>query len=308
MVPEALFQRDERRLPDALALLDRAWAIYRGASSAPVDADAAELRLAVWSERTRSGVATTPASRRRPLLISKRPSPSRIASATHGSPLPCTAGRPNAAVVLGQIAEAQKLLLLAAELATTSTTCGCAGWRRDPSAAVPCLVVHLGDGLVRGDGSRAGLGAPAARERAMKVTSGPPSPPRGSLALHFMRIRQWPHRLDVPAAISSASTILNRRSRRSLATRSVRPGRHLYGAGGPRGRPGGELHPAGPLAGASGAVLANTATLSGGGDPTCPVAAHFTATADVAVDAPELTLATTASATSFAVGVAAAPP
>jgi uncharacterized repeat protein (TIGR01451 family) len=60
-----------------------------------------------------------------------------------------------------------------------------------------------------------------------------------------------------------------------------------------------------PLAGASGAVLVNTATISGGGDPTCPAAAHCAGGVNVSVDAPELTLAKTASVTSFTLGVPA---
>jgi uncharacterized repeat protein (TIGR01451 family) len=65
------------------------------------------------------------------------------------------------------------------------------------------------------------------------------------------------------------------------------------------------LIPVTPLAGASGAVVVNTATVSGGGDPTCPAAAHCAGTVDVSVDAPELSLAKTASVTTFTLGAPA---
>ncbi|NOT88230.1 MAG: DUF11 domain-containing protein [Lysobacter sp.] len=49
----------------------------------------------------------------------------------------------------------------------------------------------------------------------------------------------------------------------------------------------------------------NTATVTGGGDPTCPAAAHCTSTTTTPVSAPQLTLTKTASAASFTVGVPA---
>ncbi len=63
--------------------------------------------------------------------------------------------------------------------------------------------------------------------------------------------------------------------------------------------------PVTPAAAASGAVVTNTATVSGGGDPTCPAAAHCAGTIAVPVNAPELSLAKTASVTSFTLGVPA---
>jgi hypothetical protein len=117
MALEALFQRDERRLPEALALLDRAWAIYRGAASAPADPDAAEPRLAArvrahqaWC-RYHSGqpeAALAQLQEAEPLVDRER------------DPWLCVAvhhGQVCAAVVLGQIEQAQGLLPLAVELA-----------------------------------------------------------------------------------------------------------------------------------------------------------------------------------------------
>ncbi|MES2672300.1 MAG: hypothetical protein V4673_18025, partial [Pseudomonadota bacterium] len=49
----------------------------------------------------------------------------------------------------------------------------------------------------------------------------------------------------------------------------------------------------------------NTATVSGGGDPTCPAAARCTSTVSTPVNAPQLTMTKTASAASFIVGVPA---
>ncbi|MBW8851907.1 MAG: DUF11 domain-containing protein, partial [Xanthomonadales bacterium] len=57
---------------------------------------------------------------------------------------------------------------------------------------------------------------------------------------------------------------------------------------------------------AAGTSVTNTATVTGGGDPTCPAAAHCTSTAGpTPVNAPVLTLTKTASAASFTVGVPA---
>ncbi|HJU40606.1 MAG TPA: DUF11 domain-containing protein [Tahibacter sp.] len=63
--------------------------------------------------------------------------------------------------------------------------------------------------------------------------------------------------------------------------------------------------PVTPTAAANGQQLVNTATVSGGGDPSCPGAAHCTSTTTTPVDAPALTLVKTASASSFVVGVPA---
>ena len=57
-----------------------------------------------------------------------------------------------------------------------------------------------------------------------------------------------------------------------------------------------------PTDAADGTALANTATVSGGGDPTCPTAQHCTSTVTTPVGAPQLTLQKTASAAMFAVG------
>ncbi|TXI48158.1 MAG: DUF11 domain-containing protein, partial [Lysobacter sp.] len=51
--------------------------------------------------------------------------------------------------------------------------------------------------------------------------------------------------------------------------------------------------------------VTNTASVSGGGDPTCPAAARCTPSITTTVNAPQLTLTKTASAASFTVGVPA---
>ncbi|SDD53722.1 DUF11 domain-containing protein [Aquimonas voraii] len=51
--------------------------------------------------------------------------------------------------------------------------------------------------------------------------------------------------------------------------------------------------------------VSNTATVSGGGDPTCPAAARCSSTVVTPVDAPQLTITKTASAASFVVGTPA---
>ena len=57
---------------------------------------------------------------------------------------------------------------------------------------------------------------------------------------------------------------------------------------------------------AAGTSVTNTATVSGGGDPTCPAAARCTDTeGPTPVNAPQLTLTKTASAASFTIGVPA---
>ena len=63
--------------------------------------------------------------------------------------------------------------------------------------------------------------------------------------------------------------------------------------------------PVTPTAAASGTSLSNTATVSGGGDPTCPTTANCSSTVVTPVDAPQLTIVKTASAPNFVVGVAA---
>ncbi|WP_166653773.1 DUF6923 family protein, partial [Tahibacter aquaticus] len=64
--------------------------------------------------------------------------------------------------------------------------------------------------------------------------------------------------------------------------------------------------PVTPTASASGTTVSNTATVSGGGDPTCPAdTTHCSSTVDVPVNAPRLTMTKTASAASFVVGVPA---
>ncbi|MEO7432130.1 MAG: hypothetical protein ABIR62_08900, partial [Dokdonella sp.] len=60
-----------------------------------------------------------------------------------------------------------------------------------------------------------------------------------------------------------------------------------------------------PLADASGTTLSNTATVAGGGDPSCPAGALCSSTVMTPVDAPALTLVKTASDGGFAVGVPA---
>jgi uncharacterized repeat protein (TIGR01451 family) len=72
--------------------------------------------------------------------------------------------------------------------------------------------------------------------------------------------------------------------------------------------PGGSVSfviPVTPTAAASGTTLVNTASVGGGGDPTCPNAARCTSTVDTPVNAPQLTLVKTASASNFVVGVQA---
>jgi uncharacterized repeat protein (TIGR01451 family) len=63
--------------------------------------------------------------------------------------------------------------------------------------------------------------------------------------------------------------------------------------------------PVTPTAAASGTTLMNTATVTGGGDPSCPGAATCTSTVTTPVGAPQLTLQKTASDSNFVVGVAA---
>jgi uncharacterized repeat protein (TIGR01451 family) len=63
--------------------------------------------------------------------------------------------------------------------------------------------------------------------------------------------------------------------------------------------------PVTPTAAASGSTLTNTATVSGGGDPTCPGAANCSSTVTTPVDAPQLQVVKTASGSNFVVGVAA---
>ncbi|HJU40254.1 MAG TPA: hypothetical protein VJ724_11825, partial [Tahibacter sp.] len=64
--------------------------------------------------------------------------------------------------------------------------------------------------------------------------------------------------------------------------------------------------PVTPTAAANGTTVTNTATVSGGGDPTCPAdATHCASTVNTPVDAPQLTIVKTASAANFVVGVAA---
>ncbi|MDR3386085.1 MAG: hypothetical protein P4L92_03460, partial [Rudaea sp.] len=62
--------------------------------------------------------------------------------------------------------------------------------------------------------------------------------------------------------------------------------------------------PVTPQAAAGGTALTNTASVSGGGDPSCPGAANCTSTVVIQVDAPQLTVMKTASAPNFVVGVA----
>jgi uncharacterized repeat protein (TIGR01451 family) len=61
--------------------------------------------------------------------------------------------------------------------------------------------------------------------------------------------------------------------------------------------------PVTPTVAASGTTLINTATVTGGGDPTCPIAAHCTSTVNTPVDAPQLTIQKTASGPNFVVDV-----
>lgn len=63
--------------------------------------------------------------------------------------------------------------------------------------------------------------------------------------------------------------------------------------------------PVTPAAAAAGTIVSNTATVSGGGDPTCPAAATCSSTVTVPVQAPQLGMAKTASTSNFTVGVAA---
>ena len=60
-----------------------------------------------------------------------------------------------------------------------------------------------------------------------------------------------------------------------------------------------------PTAAASGQTLANTASVQGGGDPTCPVETHCTGTTTDTVDAPQLQLTKTATPNPFVIGVPA---
>ena len=63
--------------------------------------------------------------------------------------------------------------------------------------------------------------------------------------------------------------------------------------------------PVTPTAAASGSSVVNSATVSGGGDPSCPGQAHCGSTTTTPVDAPQLSLVKQASASAFVVGVAA---
>jgi uncharacterized repeat protein (TIGR01451 family) len=63
--------------------------------------------------------------------------------------------------------------------------------------------------------------------------------------------------------------------------------------------------PVTPTAAASGTTLTNSATVSGGGDPTCPGASNCTSTVTTPVDQPALQVQKTASAASFVVGTPA---
>jgi uncharacterized repeat protein (TIGR01451 family) len=63
--------------------------------------------------------------------------------------------------------------------------------------------------------------------------------------------------------------------------------------------------PVTPQPAADGTTVANSATVSGGGDPTCPGAAHCDSTTTTPVNAPQLTIEKTASGSSFVVGVPA---
>ena len=63
--------------------------------------------------------------------------------------------------------------------------------------------------------------------------------------------------------------------------------------------------PVTPTAAASGTTLSNTATVQGGGDPTCPGAANCSSTVTTPVDAPQLQIVKSASASAFVVGVPA---
>ncbi|HJU38005.1 MAG TPA: DUF11 domain-containing protein, partial [Tahibacter sp.] len=65
------------------------------------------------------------------------------------------------------------------------------------------------------------------------------------------------------------------------------------------------LIPVTPTAAANGTTLTNTATASGGGDPTCPAASRCTSTVNTPVQAAQLTIVKTASAANFVVGVPA---
>jgi uncharacterized repeat protein (TIGR01451 family) len=63
--------------------------------------------------------------------------------------------------------------------------------------------------------------------------------------------------------------------------------------------------PVTPTAAANGKVLANSATVSGGGDPTCPGADNCTSTVNTPVNAAQVQIEKTASTTSFTVGTQA---
>ncbi len=63
--------------------------------------------------------------------------------------------------------------------------------------------------------------------------------------------------------------------------------------------------PVTPTVAANGTTLSNTASVSGGGDPTCPTTANCTSTITTPVSAPALKIVKTASASNFVVGVPA---
>ncbi|MEO5626084.1 MAG: hypothetical protein ABIQ70_08775 [Dokdonella sp.] len=63
--------------------------------------------------------------------------------------------------------------------------------------------------------------------------------------------------------------------------------------------------PVTPTAAASGTTLTNTATVSGGGDPTCPTTSNCSSTVTTPVDAPALQVLKSASGANFVVGVPA---
>lgn len=117
LVLEALLRRDQYQLPEAMALLDRAYEIYRGEGPAPVDPEAVEAHLAgrvrahqAWcryhSGETESALTLLEQAES---LVDGAREPRILLSVRHGHVW--------AATLLGRLGEAETALRLAIELA-----------------------------------------------------------------------------------------------------------------------------------------------------------------------------------------------
>jgi len=112
---EALLHRDQRRLPEALAQLDRAWAVYHGAG--PESPDGAEPHLAArvrthqaWCRHHAGQPEAALAQLQEAAVLLEPERDPWLGFAVHH-------GQVCAAVVLGQTEAAQRLLPMAVELA-----------------------------------------------------------------------------------------------------------------------------------------------------------------------------------------------